>query len=957
MWQGEIQNRAKDGSTYWVETTIVPALDGAGKPHQYVAIHHDITAAKRDEVVCNRLEADRLQLNFQLEQRTLDLHRNEARLQTIAASIPGTIFQFSTRGQDWKMDYISDRVFDLTGITAAEIMTDMSVLSHCTHPDDRHSYFHSLFKAVSTHSPWRYEGRIIKPNGDIAWCQGEAVPVQSAADRADRAVFYGVMLDITDRKTAEAALRQSEIHWQQLFEHSADAICLVDVEQAVFIACNQAALDMNGLPSKDYLIGKSPLSISPERQPDGSLSATKAIEMVAKAVEQGSHRFEWLSQHRDGSTFWVEVGLTLISFHGKPTFLNIWRDISNFKQAEAALEESRRFLHLVLDALPNQHILWKDRNSVFLGCNRLGASILRGGLPEDIVGKTNYDMFWTAEEAEFFQRDDQQIMDSNQARLGVIEPQSRPGGQQAWLEVNKVPLHDAEGEVVGILIAYQDITERQTALSDRRRAESLLREQEQFLRSIYDGVDYAIFAVEVLPDRSLRYLGLNSIAEQAMGVTSEACLGKSPAEVLAPAIAAISNQRFAACLEAGSSRTWEDYLPFHEEAWWTTTLTPLFNEAGSVHRIVGTSINTTDRKRAEAQLREQEQFLRSIYDGVACFIFVVEVQADGDFTYISYNKASEELTGLKSADIAGKTPEQRFGLEEGAIVRQGFQECVTAATAVTREEHITFGDRGQPKWFLTTLNPIKSQDGAINRIVGTAFDVTDLKHAQTQLQQQATDLEAALQELQRTQFQMVQAEKMSSLGQLVAGVAHEINNPVNFIFGNLSHANEYTQDLLSLLKLYRQHYPQPDREVEAKAEEIDLEFLVEDLPKLLNSMRVGADRIQKIVASLRTFSRMDEAEKKAVNIHEGIDSTLMILQNRLKARPDRPEIRLVTPFYATLGFVATALIGYIAYRNTLQAVNEKKLRIMAGKTPEEIQEERLDTTRYADRKWTFIYGL
>lgn len=162
----------------------------------------------------------------------------------------------------------------------------------------------------------------------------------------------------------------------------------------------------------------------------------------------------------------------------------------------------------------------------------------------------------------------------------------------------------------------------------------------------------------------------------------------------------------------------------------------------------------------------------------------------------------------------------------------------------------------------------------------------------TESQNRAQELAAILQELQRTQMQMIQSEKMSSLGQLVAGVAHEINNPVNFIYGNLAHAHDYIKDLLGLVDLYQEHYPTPAAEILDEIDAIDLEFLKEDLVKLLNSMKVGADRIQTIVASLRTFSRMDEAEKKQVSIHDGIDSTLMILQNRTKARHDRPEIEI-----------------------------------------------------------------
>ena len=161
---------------------------------------------------------------------------------------------------------------------------------------------------------------------------------------------------------------------------------------------------------------------------------------------------------------------------------------------------------------------------------------------------------------------------------------------------------------------------------------------------------------------------------------------------------------------------------------------------------------------------------------------------------------------------------------------------------------------------------------------------------------QAQKLEQAMLELKQTEAQLIHTEKMSSLGQLVAGVAHEINNPVSFIHGNITHASQNVQDLLELLQLYQKQYPNSTPEIQEKAEAIDLEFLIEDLPKVISSMKIGADRIREIVLSLRNFSRLDEAGVKAVDIHSGIDSTLMILQNRLKPQSHHLGIQVIKEY-------------------------------------------------------------
>ncbi len=173
-------------------------------------------------------------------------------------------------------------------------------------------------------------------------------------------------------------------------------------------------------------------------------------------------------------------------------------------------------------------------------------------------------------------------------------------------------------------------------------------------------------------------------------------------------------------------------------------------------------------------------------------------------------------------------------------------------------------------------------------------NLTMVKDSETQVKEQANQLSDTLKELQQAQIQLVQNEKMSSLGQLVAGVAHEINNPVSFIYGNVQHAQDYVSDLLSILQLYQAEVS-PET-IQTAVEDLDLEFIVEDLPKTLGSMKIGADRIREIVLSLRTFSRLDEGAYKAVDLRDGIESTLLILDHRLKAQPKRAKIEIVTNY-------------------------------------------------------------
>lgn len=226
----------------------------------------------------------------------------------------------------------------------------------------------------------------------------------------------------------------------------------------------------------------------------------------------------------------------------------------------------------------------------------------------------------------------------------------------------------------------------------------------------------------------------------------------------------------------------------------------------------------------------------------------------------------------------------------------------TPATWLSKNEHILKRSHWLPAEAETSASPdccnvettiSHRSNYRLSEYIVILRDITDRKQAEAILKEQTLQLRQTLENLQQTQTQLIQTEKMSGLGQLVAGVAHEINNPVNFITGNLPHAHQYVQDLLNIISLYRHHYPNPVTEIQAESAAIELDFLYEDLPKLLSSIEIGADRISQIVLSLRNFSRLDESDMKPVNIHDGINSTLLILQHRLKAKSDFPDIEVI----------------------------------------------------------------
>lgn len=296
----------------------------------------------------------------------------------------------------------------------------------------------------------------------------------------------------------------------------------------------------------------------------------------------------------------------------------------------------------------------------------------------------------------------------------------------------------------------------------------------------------------------------------------------------------------------------------------------------------------TELHQAQTQIQNSHDRFQAVIEQVSDLYFIHDL--DGTLSYLAPQFTN--FFGYSVESQLGQSFEPLVHPEDLATVKAVIEKLVQTGISHDNVEFRIRHQKGHWVWILASHSLLTNKQGAVQGIQGFVKNISDRKASEQLLQTKSDALSQALETIQKTQTQMIQSEKMSSLGQLVAGIAHEINNPVNFIYGNLTYTEQYTQDLMRIISAYQSEYTTPSIDLQILMEDIDVDYLMADLPKLVKSMQVGANRIREIVLSLRNFSRLDESEFKWAELHVGIDSTLMILQNRLKAKDARPEIQV-----------------------------------------------------------------
>jgi PAS domain S-box-containing protein len=435
-------------------------------------------------------------------------------------------------------------------------------------------------------------------------------------------------------------------------------------------------------------------------------------------------------------------------------------------------------------------------------------------------------------------------------------------------------------------------------ISDHKQIERALRLRQGELRTLVNNIQGAVYRSTFETKRTMAFIsdGIEAMIQCSARdlIHNRCCCFNS---LIHPIDRSLVTQQIKTAIQTRKPYSIEYRLQRQDGSWrWVYDQGQgVFDSSGKLLWLSGAIFDITENKKALGALRASEERLQLALSGSHQGLWDWYIRAN-EF-YLSPQWLLQLGYSIDDIDSQPKTWLKLVHPADRHHLIQNIRQHLLGNTRLCHVEYRMLSQCGEWHWILNRSKVVcRDRQGRALRMIGTVQDISDRKLAEVRERAKTQQLEQTLLQLKETQTQLIQSEKLSSLGQMVAGLAHEINNPVTFISGNISFAQQYLDDLLHLIQLYQQHHPQPHPEIFDWMDEIELEFLMDDLPKLFTSMEVGASRIKDIICSLRNFSRLDEAEMKQVDIHEGIDNTLLILQHRLYNFSAKVEIQVIKEY-------------------------------------------------------------
>jgi len=769
---------------------------------------------------------------------------------------------------DWAYEYSSagcDRVF---GYTAAEMLADPHLWLSRVLPEDRDTKIVPLFEAFFREESVTVEYRFRHKDDSLRWIS--ATYTSRRDEAADCWSVTLVATDISSLKRTEASLRQ----YERILSATPDGIALVDRHYR-YLLINRTYMTWH-FKRREEIVGRSM----------HELLGDDTFENIVKPHFQRCLRgeivqyeawFDYRTQPRFVSVTYAPYMETNGTISGVVLSLH---DLTQLKRAEEALQQSEERFRLLVNASP-VGILQTDvqGNCTFVNPQWLK---MAGLSPEEARGR-GWSRALHPEDRDRILREWNETVRAGGEFSGEYRFRT-PEGRVMWMQGNAVAARDAQGNTTGYLGTIADITDRKSLELALSTALERASQAESKLNDVLNTAPVAIVCYRLDSALHIEYEYCSGACERVYGYTpkeltadSNLCLSRVHPEDLESIVLPNLEAIF-----AGNRASFEFRFRHRDGNWRWLSETLASRQEGERWIVTAAIADITDRKHAEA---ERNTLLEAIEHSQTCLRTIVEAVLDG--LLVRDREGNIQFINPAAIDLLGLPPDEWQSYDLGMFLISGDSTEVDIATATgdirtleVRSVDIHWQDRPAKLIVLRDITTRQAAEAALHK-------------SEAQLRQKAEELQIALDELKSTQTQLVQWEKMSSLGELVAGVAHEINNPVSFIYGNIEHLNNYVNDLFLLIQNYQDNSPQPSPKIRELEAEIELDFIRDDLPKLIKSMQVGTERIRAIVLSLRNFSRIDRAELLHANLHEGIDNTLLILNHRLKARPDRPAIDVI----------------------------------------------------------------